>query len=782
MKRHLLNIAITASSLLALTACSDDVMMQENNDSGKSPIELSVGGVESASTRAVVTTGPATEKLQQGTGVFMLMKSEYSALEYAFYDYGGSHDTKYATTCGKVKADGTNIEFINDQATTRTRYWDDAHARSSKLSIWAVACDGLDKLGGTGTLLDESSNIFNTDKNAKQPWGTTAINATSLDWNVPTSGEDATSVKNRDLIFSNNIADYTNNENVPAASKKDNRTKYNTANKKFGSSALVFYHALSKITVYLDKGDGYTSTDAFSFPEGKNIKLNYFNVGGKFNIEQGEFTKVNNSPASIEYIYKQTGTAPHAYELQALVLPYLLSDEKDIKGSRFVDGKKDYSTDVMMEFSIDGSNYKLTSGQLYDALCVYENGARTENVVANATKKTDNSTNYIPLEAGKNYVFTFIVTKTGIEATATVKPWDDVKANNVTPLINFSKCYGSTGDNFGKGFTFYRSTSKDNNYLETNNSSSVTYNSTGTPYTMSPKLYWQDHSTHYFFRGIWPAKANEASQTALNETYTPNANITTSTDNKTVVDVQNVGYKNGTFPSDLMIGVPRKTETIDGKEVTSYDETCKADHKTEGTATPGICATQATTGDHDNEGLIHLNFQYAMSQVEVRLTTPTTGDDAKAKVRLEGAKVEIVDGYTTGNILLGNEEAVPTGNRVPFEIPVIASTEADRDGIKAANIRHAAVVPQSLTWTDSEVTKYLRFKVTITNEDGTTDIYYTDIEPIKKSDQTKIAPTGKWEAGTHYVYTLDIKKTGIDVIKATITDWKKVTATESVWF
>lgn len=770
MKRHLLNIAITASSLLALTACSDDVVGQENNNLDKSPIELSVGGVESASTRAVVTTGPATEKLQQGTGVFMLMKSEYEALgDFAFYNYGGSQTTKYATTRGDVNADGTAIEFINDQATTRTRYWDDAHARSSKLSIWAVACDGLDKLGGTGTLLNESSNIFNT-ADAKTLWRTEAINATSLDWNVPTSGEDETSVKNRDLIFSNNVTKYTIN-----SVETDNRTSYNTADKKFGSSALVFYHALSKITVYLDKGEGYTSTDAFSFPDGKNIKLNYFNVGGKFNIEQGEFTEVNNSPASIEYIYKQTGTAPHAYELQALVLPYLSSYTKTLKGSQFVEN----NTNIMMEFSIDGSNYRLTSGALYDALI----DKTTNNPVTNATQKTDNSTNYIPLEAGKNYVFTFTVTKTGIEATATVKPWDDVTANNVTPLINFSKCYGSTGDNFGKGFTFYRSTSKDNNYLETNNSSSVTYNSTGSTYTMSPKLYWKDHSTHYFFRGIWPAKATEASQTEINNGYTPSAKIKTA-ENKTVVAVENVGYKTGTFPSDLMIGVPRKTETIDGKEVTSYDETCKANHTTGEVATSGICATQATAGSHDDEGLIHLNFQYAMSQVEVRLTTPTTGDDAKAKVRLEGAKVEIVDGYTTGNILLGNEEAVPTGDRGNFEIPAIASSEADRDGIDKANIRHAAVVPQSLTWTDSEVTKYLRFKVTITNEDGTTDIYYTNIAPITKTGSTTdlIAPNGKWEAGTHYVYTLDIRKTGIEGITATITDWKKVTATESVWF
>lgn len=815
MKRHLLNIAITASSLLALTACSDDVMMQENNDSGKSPIELSVGGVENIepTTRAVVTNGDTPNDFGRNTKVFILMQSDkresfQTGLEYLSYT-GSRANTLYSVSRGDVKydIDHTKLEFDD----INKRYWDDAHARSSQLTLWAFAqriaqptIDGTWKscsfqsYNGTTPSLEESKKMeFDTTTKGTNPTlnfqSTNPIYPAIYAFSVGNPDQDENTIIYQDLLFSNNIANYTDNEKIPEASRKDNRLKFDTNTRKFPSAELKFYHAMSKITIQIKKGDGYTDSDPFAFASGTNIKLTGFNTKGLFNIKDGEFQKIHNHDAIKKIALTKTDNTNNNpyYTLEALAIPNIhefmvsqrtteLPDLSDIY-SRFVDGKKDYSTDVMMEFSIDNNNYKLTSGQLYDALCVYDtDGVRTDNVVTNATKKTDNSTNYIPLEAGKNYVFTFTVTKTGIEATATVKPWDDVKANNVTPLINFSKCYGSTGDNFGKGFTFYRSTSKDNNYLETNNSSSVTYNSTGTPYTMSPKLYWQDHSTHYFFRGIWPAKATEASQTEINNGYTPSAKIKT-TDNKTVVDVQNVGYKNGTFPSDLMIGVPRKTETIDGKEVTSYDETCKADHKTEGTATPGICATQATTGSHDNEGLIHLNFQYAMSQVEVRLTTPTTGDDAKAKVRLEGAKVEIVDGYTTGNILLGNEEAVTTGDRGNFEIPAITSSDA-RDGIPAANIRHAAVIPQALTWTEGTETKYLRFKVTITNGDGTTDIYYTDIAPIKKSDQTKIAPNGKWEAGTHYVYTLDIRKTGIERIKATITDWKKVTATESVWF
>ena len=38
----------------------------------------------------------------------------------------------------------------------------------------------------------------------------------------------------------------------------------------------------------------------------------------------------------------------------------------------------------------------------------------------------------------------------------------------------------------------------------------------------------------------------------------------------------------------------------------------------------------------------------------------------------------------------------------------------------------------------------------------------------------------KWEAGKHYVYTLNIKKTGISVT-ATITDWTTAEGSDDIW-
>ena len=74
-----------------------------------------------------------------------------------------------------------------------------------------------------------------------------------------------------------------------------------------------------------------------------------------------------------------------------------------------------------------------------------------------------------------------------------------------------------------------------------------------------------------------------------------------------------------------------------------------------------------------------------------------------------------------------------------------------------------------------------RFKITVTNEDNTTDVYYADIQPIKKTGSSElVAPNSNWESGVHYVYNLKLTKTEIK-ISATITDWTRVDASDDVW-
>ena len=71
----------------------------------------------------------------------------------------------------------------------------------------------------------------------------------------------------------------------------------------------------------------------------------------------------------------------------------------------------------------------------------------------------------------------------------------------------------------------------------------------------------------------------------------------------------------------------------------------------------------------------------------------------------------------------------------------------------------------------------MKFKITLTNG----DVYYADVQPIKKEGSSDLVAPTAWESGKHYVYTLHLTKTAVSVT-ATLTDWTTVNASEDVWF
>ena len=89
-----------------------------------------------------------------------------------------------------------------------------------------------------------------------------------------------------------------------------------------------------------------------------------------------------------------------------------------------------------------------------------------------------------------------------------------------------------------------------------------------------------------------------------------------------------------------------------------------------------------------------------------------------------------------------------------------------------------AIIPQTLG-------NDVKLKITVNNGDGTTDVYYAQLNLIKgkkagAADNTKDFIT-EWKHGEYYIYTLDVRKTEIKVT-ATITDWVTVNADQPIWF
>jgi len=404
--------------------------------------------------------------------------------------------------------------------------------------------------------------------------------------------------------------------------------------------------------------------------------------------------------------------------------------------------------------------------------------------------------------SGKNYVINVIVNKTAIEVTATVTDWVTVTAAEVAPKINITVGYGVPGTAVRVNtFSFYRSLALNDGYatgeaenLKFNNYyrrvSELTKNNDNT-WTMNPVRYWSNHNQHYQFRLVWPntttavkTGSGEADKDRPEESvqlWRPHVEDKEySGTNYQVIEIWNDPFQEiipskttiaddyHPYPSNLAIARP---EIFDDPATTDVNEQLctnnEPGHTQTNLYTGGICAT---------EGAIDLKFRFVMSQVEVRLTTTTT----TSAVRLDGAKVELVNAYTHGYVMLGDRTVATDGDKDTDELDF---WKVETVGGTNTRFFRSAIVPQELTFSTAQASTNLRFKITITNADSTTDVYYADVEPIKRSDDPtqKVAPNGKWESGVHYVYNLNVSKTQIKAT-ATLANWTTVEASEEVWF
>jgi hypothetical protein len=302
---------------------------------------------------------------------------------------------------------------------------------------------------------------------------------------------------------------------------------------------------------------------------------------------------------------------------------------------------------------------------------------------------------------------------------------------------------------------------------------------------MNPQRYWSNHNQHFQFRLVWP-NTTTAKKEGDNENVDPDRpgeyvqkwrphveDKTYEGTNYQVIEIWNDPFQdvdeNKTdissddeniyhpYPSNLAIARPE----FDNPE-TEFCTNNEPGHTRTNLYTGGICAT---------EGAIDLKFRFVMSQVEVRLTTTTT----TSAVRLEEAKVELVNAYTHGYVMLGDRTVKPDDVKTTDELDYWK---------KETNTYYyrSAIVPQELTYSTPQASTNLRFKITITNADSTTDVYYADVAPIKKSGSDDlVAPNGKWESGVHYVYNLNVSKTQIKAT-ATLANWQTVEASQEIWF
>jgi len=762
MKKHLLYATLYASSLLALSACSDEVetVITPEPVGEKTPIELSVGiadqGFSNTLTRAVVTDGSGKTKraFTSATNLFFVVKAEDGNSTSGHTKGADKWGYNYATAAAvsNPAADSKSDVTFHDNYL----YWDDAYARDTKVSIYSIAVANKQRteavsIGSQG----KSSGSFGNSTTPKIAFTTDAKDLKTT-WSIGTQGaQNATTFANDDLVFSNNVAKRSDTD--------DKRLYFHIDTKKFDTGKLIYYHALTKLTIKIKAGDGFTASaqsadfkfttadgTACNNPDNSFCLNGFYGKDCQFDIANGEFESLavsnvqNYSSINLASTTRRPAAQGEFYTLTAFVVP----------GTDMTANDK---TD-MFSFIIDGNKYDISKQALYEAIKNKKTGETWDNSSDNGqTVKTTVLGGGKTLLAGVNYEFTFTVGKTAIkDMSAQVVDWENVTAAEVTPsnasTLSFT-LETTAGITPVAELDLYRSavtsatapttaTDYATGYTSTGNKASLTKIGETSVYKAvdasdNKQWYWPDNRTYYHFRTISPKTTSVTSNNSVDEISLSSGAIATT--------------------NDYVWGAPLLEKHTEGADhnVFAYDA---SSGYTEYLA-PAIGATQ------DN---IRITQFHMMSNIFVVLET-TDGDD---KVTITGATVKLLRYAKNAKLQVGNGLVTGWSDYDGTGTAMTSQTVAATSTTPAYDYSYR-VVPQSLTYTQSGTTVTVGLEITTT--DG--NVYKINDLSTQKINGTSNA-ISRWEPGKNYYYKFKLKKTGIESLSATIVQWVNISAEE----
>lgn len=664
-------------SLLTLAACSNDDNAVPETNVDRTEITFS------SNLNTEVSSQPMTRALtedgfEQQTRIVMRIKSEDASTSPT--------STKYTRTkaLAAVKAGGkSDVTFDSGDK----RYWDDAHGRNSQLSVYAVAIENDATNLSEGKLTGGSGT-----------WFTEATENENIEWTVSTAQTEEL-IKQENLVYSNNIQDGT----------PDNRLKFretgSTGHGTFDQGELKFNHALTRITVKLTQGDGFTT---FTNVQGVVKSAPY---KGKLNLENGSWSITSTGDITMAL----TGTNTY----QAQILP----------GLQLTDG----SSNNILEFTIDGNVYYVTSDMLYDKLV----SATSTNGSAPALDSENK------LKPGMNYAINLAVKKTGVQVSAIVVAWDEVSiseelSNNYIQL-SFHNFGGTACDKekinlyyCTQGSDFNTSASNPNNLFDWDKAYTgpATLDDTGTSGVYKASgWYFESNKTFYHFRTTTES-LESAKKTFLIKS----------------------GFTDNTYTTELD---PHWGAPIKGSEKPKYNPS-DADASKKGFG-EYIHSAIGSTGS-----TIAITEFHMLSNVIIKLTTPN--DDSG--VTLTDATVKLLKIAEEGTVDMGSGFITPSVIQDTYEVPAKSGS---------TNEYFSPIVPQALKRSDASTVG-----VEITTTDGNVykldDISTFTAKTVSEgaANHTLNGAVDRWYPNTAYTYTFKLKKTGIDNITCTVTEWDKV--------
>lgn len=794
MKKAFIPLALATA--LFTTGCKDSENIIDTPSapdlSDHEAISFTMSDAQGSQTRAMTRAG-----FTSNTRILMRIQSD--AID----------ESTLATRCvAKATAQGTKdyseVSFDGD-----TRYWDDCYGRDAKLSVFAVAIpNSIETTKLKLESLKDGAGAANSDTNTS--WGSTNASTHEIAWSVSTDQSNASVLASEDLVYSNNIKnggtdgvytyDFTNNKYTPdegTGTHTNGQMKFQLQDTsipdgpgKFNKGHLKFNHSLSRITIELVKGTGFSTTDAFAFATGTQIQLNNMNISGTLAINTGTWTAATSGATGnitkMNVITAST-TSNAAATYQAQMLP---DYEINANGN----------TTNMLQFTIDDQTYFITQAMVFEALTKAGSWFASASDADKTAAGFDDATSptKVTMAQGKNYKLKITVNKTQISAvTATIAAWSDITAENQN-IDNAHFTITDIYDNGTKetsGVHLFRipetleniltsgeiPTGKGEAYQGKYLDDEATMTAPTSGNVWKTNWYFNDNKTLYHIRSLNDLACKGKTASA------DKANLGNDGNNTYFTMVNGAQAS-----SDYHWGAPMQNAETSKFQ---YDETngFKAHlHK----------GLPSMTNTADNP--INITELHMMSNINVVLKTTT---DASAVNLKSGsgtdadpykyATVQLTRLYNTGKVDMGIGKVSTDGSTVASETmtnPIDLSTDSkyfkqsseNTDITSETNPFTWAVVPQELKrGTAENTTEDYYVGITITTPDN--NQYYVikklyDIKPTSvgsSMNQTTSNAITRWYPNHSYTYTFTITKKGIEAITCTVANWVDITAADT---
>ena len=323
-----------------------------------------------------------------------------------------------------------NLVTIKDNKPTTALYWDDFSDSNSAETDLRTANHGLQSYYGY---------CYNGATVAKD-----ALKDVSgeLTWSASTN-QSADGIKTSDLLWSS----------VQALVPYDHA--------KIESIKVPYTHAMSKFTVIVVAGDGFTSTDL----DNAKVTLHDMQTKGTFTAPSAEVSATGTADVTMYGTKRADDANQRAFEAVVLPTSSLAKDKH------------------LATITMAGNTYKVNI---------------TDAMLTSWAKGIENAAS----QSGINYQLTVTLNKQAISVSASLAAWTSVEATAVGAILFDPdvKTIGKNYENVKDGDSFALWMAEADADFGTDAATTVTYN--GTRFTNDKPVYWPNGTTQFKFRAL----------------------------------------------------------------------------------------------------------------------------------------------------------------------------------------------------------------------------------------------------------------------------------------